>query len=110
MALLYQNTWVYVYPVCCEQTESAMQRVGLITIGQSPREDIVASMFDRSASFACIEHGALDDLNQAQIEQLAPQDDELPLVSRLRDGTEVLIAKERIIPLLQRAVERAAQD
>lgn len=30
-------------------------------------------------------------------------------MSRLRDGTEVVIAKERLIPHLQRAVDRAAQ-
>jgi len=87
-----------------------MQCVGLITIGQSPREDIVASMFDPSASLPFIEHGALDDLNQAQIEQLQPGADELPLVSRLRDGTEVVLAKERLIPHLQRAIDRTARD
>jgi protein AroM len=87
-----------------------MQRVGLITIGQSPREDIVASMFDRSTSLRLIEHGALDDLCREQIEQLAPRTGELPLVSRLRDGTEVVIAKERLIPHLQCAVERSARD
>lgn len=87
-----------------------MQRVGLVTIGQSPREDIVASMFDQSAALHFIEHGALDALSLAQIEQLQPQEQELPLVSRLRDGTEVVIAKERLIPHLQRAVDRAVQD
>ncbi|HVX29238.1 MAG TPA: AroM family protein [Nitrolancea sp.] len=87
-----------------------MQRVGLITIGQSPREDIVASMFDQSAALRFIEHGALDELSPAQIEQLVPDAQELPLVSRLRNGTEVVLAKERLIPHLQRAVDQVAHD
>ena len=86
-----------------------MQRVGLVTIGQSPREDIAASMFDRSTGLQFIEVGALDDLNYAQIELLQPSPNELPLVSRLRDGSEVVIAKERLHPYLQQAVERAAR-
>jgi protein AroM len=87
-----------------------MQRVGLVTIGQSPREDIVASMFGQPSALHFIEHGALDDLSFTQIEQLQPQAEELPLVSRLHDGTEVVIAKERLIPHLQRAVDRAVED
>lgn len=87
-----------------------MQRVGLVTIGQSPREDIVGSMFEQVGRIQFSEHGALDDLSNAEIERLQPHADELPLVSRLRDGTEVVIAKERLIPHLQGAVERAAQD
>jgi protein AroM len=67
-------------------------------------------MFDQSDSLDFIEHGALDDLSREQIEELEPRADELPLVSRLRDGTEVVIAKERLIPHLQRAVDRATND
>lgn len=87
-----------------------MQRVGLVTIGQSPRPDIVASMFAQSGGVEFCEQGALDDLDRPQIEDLRPQAEELPLVSRLRDGTEVVIAKERLIPHLQRAVDRSAED
>ena len=87
-----------------------MQRVGLITIGQSPREDIVASMFDGSSPVHLIEHGALDNLSPDEIQRLAPEPGELPLVSRLRDGTEVVIAKERLMPHLQSAVDRAEAD
>jgi protein AroM len=87
-----------------------MRKVGLVTIGQSPREDIVNSMFDRSTPLRLIEHGALDELSLDEILELQPVPGELPLVSRLRDGTEVVIAKERLIPHLQRAVDRATTD
>ena len=87
-----------------------MRQVGLITIGQSPREDIIASMFSRSSSLDLIERGALDDLSLDEIQALRPEPGELPLVSRLRDGTEVVIAEERLIPHLQRALERATAD
>jgi protein AroM len=87
-----------------------MHKVGLITIGQSPRDDIVKSMFDGSISLHLIEHGALDNLSSDEIQDLRPEADELPLVSRLRDGREVVIAEERLIPHLQSAVDRAADD
>ena len=87
-----------------------MQQVGLITIGQSPREDIIASMFSPSAQPHLMEHGALDDLSLDEILKLQPEPNELPLVSRLRDGTEVVIAKERLIPHLQQALDRATAD
>jgi protein AroM len=54
-----------------------------------------------------VEAGALDGLDAAGIQALAPRDGELPLVTRLRDGREVLVAEERVVPALQGAVDRA---
>lgn len=87
-----------------------MQAVALITIGQSPREDIVASMFDSQRRRGLIERGALDDLSRDVIDALRPNEGEHPLVSRLRDETEVVIAKERLMPHMQAAVDHAVND
>lgn len=87
-----------------------MHKVGLITIGQSPREDIVGSMFGGSTSLRFVERGALDELSSDEILKLRPEAEELPLVSRRRDGSEVVVAEERLIPHLQAAVDRAARD
>ncbi len=82
-----------------------MQDIALITIGQSPREDIVASMFGTDSPDGLIERGALDTLSDSEIDALAPRPGEHPLVSRLRTGREVVIAKERLIPQMQTAVD-----
>lgn len=80
--------------------------LGLATIGQAPREDIVGSMLGCPDSGTVIQAGALDHLERSAIEGLAPRRDEHPLVTRLTDGKEVVISKERVTPLLNDAVRR----
>lgn len=57
-----------------------------------------------------VQTGALDDLNEEVIACLKPNSGESVLVSRLTDGTEVEISKERLLPHLQRAVDRAVDS
>ena len=80
--------------------------LGLVTIGQAPRDDVVASMFGGADVGGIIQEGALDLLEPDQIDLLAPGLGELPLVTRLRDGEEVIVAKSRLLPHLAQAVER----
>lgn len=84
-----------------------MITVGLVTIGQSPRPDVLASMFGDRHSVPCLEAGALDQIDRDELVRLRPEAGEHPLVTRLRDGSEFVIAKQRLIPYLQRAVTRA---
>lgn len=84
--------------------------LGLVTIGQSPRDDVVASMLGRPEPGTFVESGALDLLDRDEIAALAPIDREQPLVTRLRDGSEVVIGKQRLMPHLQRAVARLEDD
>lgn len=82
-----------------------MKRIGLITIGQSPRLDILSdieSIFDEDAEL--LQRGALDKLTQAELAALTPKEGETVLVSCLRDGTAVTMAEERIIGLLQTCI------
>lgn len=87
-----------------------MTLVGLVTIGQAPRADIVPSMFPLGLANTPVQAGALDSLTNDTIASLAPMSDEHPLVTRLRDGQEVVVAKQRIVPFLQRAIDRAVAD
>jgi protein AroM len=87
-----------------------VQTIALVTIGQSPREDIVDSMYAGATPARLIECGALDTLESDEIAELRPRDGEHPLVSRLRDGSEAVIAKERLMPHMQAAVDRAVRD
>lgn len=70
------------------------KRVVFVTIGQSPRDDLVPEMLERiGPGIEPVEVGALDDLGPGAIARLAPRDGDPTLVSRLRDGTEVVISK-----------------
>ena len=84
--------------------------LGLVTIGQSPRDDVVTSMLGQLEPGTVREAGALDCLTPLEIDALAPSAGEHPLVTRLRDGREVVIAKQRILQLLQHTVLRLEAD
>jgi protein AroM len=70
------------------------KRVAFVTIGQSPRDDMLPEMLERiGPGLEAIEIGALDDLTADAIAGLAPRAGDHTLVSRLRDGREVTIGK-----------------
>lgn len=80
-------------------------KIGLITIGQAPRTDITPDLKEIwHDKLEIIEAGLLDDLTPEQIEELKPSREETILVSRLRDGTSVTLAEERIMPLMQEKI------
>ena len=80
--------------------------VGVVTIGQSPRTDVMPDMAAAlPPGTRVIERGALDHARPAELARLAPACGEEVLVTRLRDGTEVTLAEARLMPLLQEAVD-----
>lgn len=81
--------------------------LGLVTIGQSPRDDIVVAMFGEEEPGGLVQTGALDQLSHSEILALAPASNEPVLVSRLRDGNEVDLAKPRLMIHVQQAVDGA---
>ena len=79
--------------------------VGMITIGQSPREDIISEIKQLMAINAEIfECGALDELGLSEIEELAPEPGDYMLVSKLRDGSPVRLARDKIIEKVQHCI------
>jgi protein AroM len=81
-------------------------RIGIVTIGQSPRVDVVPEMADIiGAGAEIVERGALDGLAADEIAALAPAGDDEILVTRLADGSPVFLGKPRVTPLVQRRVE-----
>ncbi len=85
--------------------------IGLITIGQSPRADVVTEMGRMIGTHVeIVERGALDDLTLAQTRAYAPQDGMLHLCTRMRDGTEVVVGKEKLLPRIQNAVTNLNQE
>lgn len=87
-----------------------MKTIGTVTIGQSPRTDLVPEMEtllkrDVDSNLEIIEKGALDDLSRKEMADLAPRNDQETLVSRTREGKEVSIAKEKVLPLVQEKID-----
>ena len=85
-----------------------MGTLGVVTIGQAPRDDIVrdiASGLGRAA--AVVQTGALDGLGGDGIAALAPGPGDEVLVTRLGDGREARVAERAIVPRLEDAVARA---
>jgi len=89
-----------------------VRTVGAITIGQTPRDDIVGEMEKvLGAGARLVQAGALDGLTRAEIDALAPAPgDDDALIARLRDGGEVLLAKKKIVPRLQACLDRTTAD
>jgi protein AroM len=76
--------------------------VGLITIGQSPRVDVVPEMAAVIGPGVDVrEAGALDGLTRGQIDALRPTGDDEILVTRLQDGAAVFVGKEKIVALVE---------
>ena len=83
------------------------KRAAFITIGQSPRTDILDEL--RAwwpPDLEIDEFGALDRLSPKEISALAPTGDEPRLVSRLTDGTEVTMRATTIHERISEIVER----
>ena len=80
----------------------ASSSIGLVTIGQSPRSDVVPDMAAILGPGVEIrEAGALDGLGRAEIDALAPSGDDEILVTRLRDGSSVFLGKPKIVRLVE---------
>ena len=79
-----------------------MTRVGLITVGQAPRTDVVPDMMEiLGGDIDILQAGALDGLSREQIAKLAPEGDDEILVTRLADASSVFVGKSHVIPLVE---------
>ncbi len=83
----------------------AQPKVGLITIGQSPRADMVPEMLAWLEGAEPLERGALDGLTAEEIDALRPLSGDHTLVTRLGDGSSAVIGKSHILPRMQRAID-----
>lgn len=88
-----------------------MKKIGLITIGQSPRTDILPEMMRILGSgYETVEAGALDDHTLEEIKNMQIGPEESVLVSRMRDGTEVQFTEKFVVPLIQRRITALQKD
>ena len=81
------------------------KQIGIVTIGQSPRTDVVPEIqIHLGGHVEVIERGALDGLSLSDVQKYAPESGMLPLVTRMQDGTEVIVAKEKLLPRLNKVM------
>jgi len=84
--------------------------VGLVTIGQSPRADLVGEYERALPGATIIQAGALDDLTEAEVLGLAPGPGDEVLVSRVRTGREVRLSRRHLEPRLQSCLDLLQRD
>lgn len=88
------------------------KKIAALTIGQSPRSDLTPEIRNYLGNeFEIIEAGALDDYNYPEIlERFSPQGEDNILVTRLRDGSEVIIGEEYISDLLNQKIKELEKE
>jgi protein AroM len=76
-----------------------MKKIGTVTIGQSPRVDVIPEIASiLGADVEIREAGALDGLSKEEIAKFAPEKGDYVLVTRLADGSSVHVAERHITP------------
>ncbi|MDI6895605.1 MAG: AroM family protein [Bacillota bacterium] len=86
-----------------------MARVTLLMVGQTPRPDTLVPEFAALLGTECAvqEVGVLDGLESAEIAGMAPVGDEDRIVTPLRDGRTVVLAKKALVPLIGEKARQA---
>ena len=81
----------------------------MVTIGQTPRNDVVPEIQTLLGSaIEILQCGALDGLSLEEVRKLAPTSGDSILVTRMRNGEEVTVGESRILPRIQRCVNNLA--
>ncbi|MBS0221132.1 MAG: AroM family protein [Proteobacteria bacterium] len=85
--------------------------LGIITIGQAPRDDIAALFAQHApAGTKVVLRGALDGLSDAEIDQAKPESGGDTLYTRLRGDRDVKISKKAVIARSPDAIARLRDD
>lgn len=86
-------------------------RIGTVTIGQTPRDDVLVEIRSLiSSDIEFVEKGALDGLTVEEIADLRPAEDDEILITRMSDGTELTVARDHILPRMQDAISELDRD
>jgi protein AroM len=88
-----------------------MATIGFATIAQSPREDVVPGMMGFfPQETRAVERGCLDGLSPDGIAALGPDEGEVGIVARLKNGGSALLSHQKILPIMQRCVDELIRD
>jgi len=78
--------------------------LGVITIGQSPRDDMVPELVRHWPGVDVLQAGALDDLTEEEADRLSPTPGEEVLTSLLRTGRSVVFSRDTVLRRLQHCI------
>lgn len=89
-----------------------IHKVGIVTIGQSPRVDITADLAPcLLPNIELVEAGAMDPFTLEEIEaRFYPEAGDTVLVSRMRDGRQAKMGEHKIMPYVQEAIQKLAGE
>lgn len=81
------------------------REIGIITIGQAPRKDILPIIYESINPKKVYHVGVLDGLTDNKIAKLAPEVEENNFLETiLNDGCPVLLSQKKIMPLLKKKI------
>ena len=89
-----------------------MIKIGAITVGQSPRVDLMPDMEKiLMDSIEVVQMGGLDGLTREEIETFIPiGPEDHVLVSRLRDGSSVTFGESHVLPRIQECISKLEEQ
>lgn len=88
-----------------------MKKVGVLTIGQSPRTDVTPSIQNiLGENVEIIEAGGLDSISNDGMGAIAPEGKDVTYISKLRSGLSVKIGKSKLLPLLQQELHQLEKE
>ncbi len=80
-------------------------KIGAVTIGQSPRVDIIPEICEvLGPGVEIVERGALDGLSLKEVNSFYPGPPGPILITRMKDGTEVKVNKKHVVTRLQNCI------
>jgi protein AroM len=86
-------------------------KIGLLTIGQSPRSDVVPELLEAAGrDVVAVERGALDGMDSASIAAGFPQPGDRTLVTRIQGNREVKVARKFIIDRMRDGIEALERE
>ncbi|MDF1790545.1 MAG: AroM family protein [Thalassobaculaceae bacterium] len=75
------------------RTPSALARVAIVTLGQTPRSDVVPELCALAERpMTALEFGVLDGVDPETLSRIAPGPGEPALLSRMRDGSDIVMS------------------
>jgi len=84
--------------------------LGIVTIGQSPRPDLVSAFSAYAPGARIAVRGALDEVTPGQLDAWSAMPTDYPLLVRLADGTTREVGRELLHPRVVAAAAQLAAD
>lgn len=88
-----------------------VRTLGLLTLGQTPREDVTPTLQSiLGKSVQILERGGLDGLSESSLMALMAQDGEHQIETRLSSGAAIAVSKAALLPRLLTASQQLTME